>query len=739
MTEPDQPFNEEPQIYKIGRFDRITIAGTHYQLLGSHDLHHEFVTVKSPERCEEFTHQRFYEQFSRGDIKIDKNFFSPDSVRVRGEWSDATLSNFPEEKARLALFYADYLNEFIKMRRDDPKGVTLSEPSLDRVLPEITRRLNDRKPDERSGRPRKNDFGPPKPRNFRRLYKRYLEGGYRAVTLLKKNPGRTRATQFALYDIQFWSEFAAMYASRTQPTKAGLLVALIAEMEKRNPKRVADGLPLLTAPKRKYFEKMIDKLDPFFVVARREGLKAARERFRITYQGLEVERPMERVEMDEWKIDLSVVLAHLQVWEKLTSKERKAVKNSRIWVTVAIDCATRIILAMRFSDRAPNGQSALAALEMAMIDKTQISQTVGTGLPWLGHGWIEELLADNGAGFDCHAFRTAAADLGIAYSNPPAGEASLRPYIETVFKTMSVQFLQWFEGRTFSNFIKKGDYDSAEHACICVDELNRIFVRAVVDMYHQRPHEGLGGETPYNAWLRLSRKYGVEPPPNIEERRHIFGINLERVIGDKGILFFGLHYQSSALQRLRVNLAVRTVRIRVNRFDISKISVATEGGWLTVDSSHKLPPDISIWEWLAAAREHAFIHAENARPGLSVMYAAIDRLRQDGTASYARSEFGVPPPDAQTIAAEERRHFRGIQFVDDMKEEQRRRALSALAVPEIPPTDAHSIVPYTFKIDDDETEFDPTLDQGAAIDADDDVVVRSESQFGSVDTLRFED
>lgn len=737
MNDVAQPFNEEPQIYRIGRYDRITISGTHYQLLGSHALHHEVVTVKAPERCEEFTHAKFYDLFSRGLIKIEKEFFSPDSVRIRGEWSDITLSNFPEEKARLALFYADYLNEFIRMRADDRKGVTLSEPSLDRVLPEIEKRLNARKADPRSGRPRKGDFDPPQPRTFRRLYKKYVDGGYRAVALIKKKTGRTRATTFPLHDIQFWSEFAAMYASRTRPTKAGLLVALKAELQTRNPNRLADGLALLTAPKRKYFEKMIDKLDPFFVVSRREGLKAARERFRITYQGLEVERPMERVEMDEWKIDLSVALAHLQVWEKLNRKEQEAVKKSRLWLTVAIDCATRVILAMRFSDRAPNGQSALAALEMAMIDKTQISQAVGTILPWVGSGRIEELIADNGAGFDCHAFRTAAADSRIAYSNPPAGEAPLRPFIETVFKTMSVQFLQWFEGRTFSNFIEKGDYDPAKNACICVDELNRIFVRAVVDMYHQRHHEGLGGETPYNAWLRLSRKHGVESPPDIEERRHVFGINLERVLGDKGVLFFGLHYQSAALQRLRVNLATRTVRIRVNRFDISKISVAVEGGgWLTVGSSYNLPPDVSIWEWLAAAREHTLIHAENARPGLSAMYATINRLREDGTAAYARSEFGTPPPGARTIAAEERRHFRRIQFVDDMKEEK--FSLSPLAYPEIPPADAHSIVPYTFKTDDEETEPDPTLDQGK-IDPDDGVVVSSESQFGSVDTLRFED
>lgn len=729
--------NYDPQIFRFSRLDRITISGTHYQLLGSHARHHEMVTVKPPERTEEFTHEALYDLYSRGIVKVDKNYFSPDSVRIRGEFGNVTLSNYPEEKARLALFYASYVDEFIRMKAAGEKGVSLSEPSLIRIIPEIGKRLKAAKPSARSGSSTPDNFEAPQPRTFRRLFRKYVDGGYQAVALIRKKTGRVRATRFAIHDIQFWSEFAGMYASHTRPTKAGLLLALEAAMIVRNPSRLEQGLPPLTKPKRKYFEKMIDKLDPFFVVSRRESVKAAREKFRITVHGLEVDRPLERVEMDEWKVDLQVLLAHLQVWEKLTRKEQAAVTRSRLWVTVAIDCASRVILAMRFNDRAPNGQSALAALEMAMMDKTEMAEAAGAILPWVGSGRIEEVVADNGAGFISHAFRTALADMRIAYANPPKGEASLRPYIESVFRTLSVQFLQWFEGRTFSSFIEKGDYDAQEHACICVDELNQIFVRAVVDMYHQRKHDGLGFETPNNAWLRLSRKYGVEVPPDVDERRRVFGVNLRRVIGDKGILFFGLHYQSPALQRLRVDLSVRTVVIRVNRFDISKIAVAIEGGgWLTVDSTYAIPGDISIWEWLAAAKQHAFIHTENAQPNLSVFFKTINDLRESGAAAYTRSSFGTPLPDAQAVAAEERRHFRGVQFADDLKSNP--VELSPIAVKAVPPEEAPSIFNHAFKTDDDEVEPDPTDDIGD-IDPDEQVEIRGDSQIGDINDIEYED
>lgn len=733
-----QQIAADPQIFKFGRLDRITINGTHYQLLGSHLRHHELITVKAPERCEEFTHERLYDSYSKGLLNVEKGYFSPDNARVRGEWGATTLSNLPEEKARLALFYASYMDEYIRMKASGQKGVSLSKSALeDRIIPEIGKRLQAAKPPRRSGSAMPDDFTPPAYRTFRRLLSKYIESGYQAVALVRKKTGRLRPTKFAAHDIQFWSEFAALYASRSVPTKAGLLVLLKGAAEERNPERLLKGLPLLTVPTRKYFEKMIDKLDPFFVVSRREGLKKAREKFRITYRGLEVERPMERVEMDEWKVDLQVILAHLQVWERLTHKEQAAVKRSRLWLTVAIDCASRVILAMKFSDRAPNGQSALAALEMAMIDKTEVSVAAGATRPWVGSGMIEELFADNGAGFVSLAFRAAAADLRIAYWNPPKGEASLRPFIESVFRTMSIQFLQWFEGRTFSNVIEKGDYDAEGNACICVDELNRLFVCAVVDMYHQTPHSGLGNETPHNAWLRLSRKYGVEVPPTIDERRIVFGINLKRVIGGNGILFFGLYYQHPKLQDMRVNSSVKTVNIRVNRFDISKIAVALpEGGWLIVQSTIPLEEDMSVWEWLASAQEQAFVQQQNSAPGVSVMVKTVNRLRESGAASWARSEFGVPPPDAKMIAAEERRLLQGIRFIDDLTAPP--QPLSPLAIPTAPPANSLSVLQYEFKTDDEEIEPDPTHDIGD-IDPDEGMAVRKQSQYGNPDDITFED
>lgn len=727
---------EDPQIYALGYQDRITYAGVHYRCVETTKHGHKLVTEGRPAIEQGFTHGRFQTLLRTDGITVEKQYYSEGSATVRNVWQDLTLSDLPPEKAELAMFYAAFIDEFIRMRHADPKRVSLSTPSLERVLPEIDAHLKEPSEKPRSGR-RVGSFNRPQPRHFRRLYKQYVEGGYKAIALAhQERRRRTRLSPFAPHDLQLWNEYATKYAAMRKPLMSTLLRDLEGAVRDRNPERVAAGLPPFTVPKRKFFEKLVHQLNPFFVTAGREGGRAARMKYRITYRGLDVERPLERVEMDEWKVDLSVILADLRTWERLSKAEQKAVKRSRLWLTVAIDCATRCILAMRFSDRAPNGASALSALEMAITDKSLISYVVGTGMPWLAHGEFEHLWTDGGPGFKALPFRTALADLGIGHSRPPAGEPALRPYIETVFKTISTHFLHWFDGRTFSDYLEKGDYDPQENATVCADELNRHLVRAIVDIYHQRHHWGLAEETPHNAWLRLSEKYGVMPPPDSDRRRHIFGISLNRKIGDKGIRFLGLHYNCGDLQALRVQKNVGTVRIRINRFDIGKISVWNDHGWLTVGANHDIPGDVSIWEWIGAARDLEATHQANAERNLSAMFAAINRLRESGEAAYARAEFATPVPDAAAIIALETRHFRSIRYIDDLKSEK--VALAPMTYSELPPEGAPSIFPYKWKTDDDELERAPSVNNQTIDPYDEDEPDSNQSQFGGIGTLRFQ-
>src|SRR3546814_18591172 len=110
----------------------------------------------------------------------------------------------------------------------------------------------------------------------------------------------------------------------------------------------------------------------------------------------------------------------------------------------------------------------------------------------------------------------------------------MRGRIERVFGTIHTQLLSWFDGRTFENVVARGDYPAEARASLLVEELNRVLIRYVVDYYHNHPHEGLGGETPRRCWDRLVKKYGVKPPPGPDQKRHVFGIQAQGVIGKWG-------------------------------------------------------------------------------------------------------------------------------------------------------------------------------------------------------------
>jgi putative transposase len=301
---------------------------------------------------------------------------------------------------------------------------------------------------------------------------------------------------------------------------------------------------------------------------------------------------------------------------------------------------------------------------MAVMDKSRLNFLFGSA-SWIGHGTPEHVVTDGGSAFISFEFRRMLADLGIAHSLPPAGEAKLRPFIESLFKSLSVQFLHWFEGRTFSDYIEKGDYDPEENASVCVDELNHDFAFGVQHVYNNQPHSGLAGETPHNAMLRLSRKFGVIPPPPRDVQRHVFGINLRRKIGDKGIPVFGVHYNSRPLQDLRVTAGMTEIPVRYDRFGIAGISVWNGTGWLTVPSTFDLPEDLTVWEWVGAVQELGRTHAKNAEANLSSVYAAINRLRASGDAAAARAELGASVLTETRIKSIERAHFRGITVVED--------------------------------------------------------------------------
>jgi putative transposase len=677
-------------MYYLGDATKITIDEQEY-LLVSQDMKKTVLRDRQG-FDEEFSHQHIYALRCAGRLKVER------------EGSDLslglpTLSDFTEKKLERAFFLADCLDLYLEIEAVGPtypglaefgfrrKKISTGETCLKELLPFIEKLVNDnaRKGEKRGGRSHKyvTIVGP---RHFFRLHDRYAENGFRVEALVStaNGPGAL-PSQFDREDLAVWLEHAKLYATFNRPKISGAILMLQAKIEQLNGVRAIHGLRLHEMPKPKYFNKLVKGLGRYFLTASRLGDDVAKAALAKTGNGLQIQRPGARVEMDEWKIDLLVLLTFAGLAQKMTDEERDLVKSTRIWVTVVIDVATRCILAMRFSARAPSEDSSMAALEMAVSDKTMVSAVIGAGTPWIYNVLFSNLVTDWGPAFRAMRLRASVAQLRATHQFTAAGWAAGRGTIESVFKTQGMRFMHWFEGRTFSNVVDRGP--NGTEARLNIDELNRMLVRAVVDIYHHTPHDGLNGATPHNEWLRLTAKHGILPPLHPDQRRHIFGTKIVKAIGDKGVRFLGIHYQHARLQEMRREQAAlprakapRT-EIRVDRFSLRKISFWDGGRWLEAEATMGLPDDVSVWEWVGATKELRAIHRANAKLHLSVLLKAVNDLREAGHAASARAELGTDIPSATQYAVVEKNYFE-LDVEDDLDGVQ--PDLSELRIPHDP-------------------------------------------------------
>ncbi|MDO8279009.1 MAG: DDE-type integrase/transposase/recombinase, partial [Burkholderiaceae bacterium] len=187
--------------------------------------------------------------------------------------------------------------------------------------------------------------------------------------------------------------------------------------KEENERRVYNSDIALRIPGREAVRQFIKRLDKFRVLVARYGQSEAMKRMRPVNEGIEVSRPFERVEMDEWKIDLLTIMAKSGLLALFSKEELKALdlldKTKRWWLVTAIDCRTRCIVGMTLTAD-PKTSSALKCLRMVVSDKAQFADAVGALSSWSIYSTPELLAVDNGSAFKSALFTSTCADLGIA-------------------------------------------------------------------------------------------------------------------------------------------------------------------------------------------------------------------------------------------------------------------------------------------------------------------------------------
>jgi len=305
-------------------------------------------------------------------------------------------------------------------------------------------------------------------------------------------------------------------------------------------------------------KRKIEALDAFDVCVARYGQQHAKVKFRSTGMGERAELPLERASIDHCRLDVFVV------------DEETGLPLGRPWLTVILDECTRMVLGYSVSFDEPSAMTVMRALRHAMLPKDDIDEITNAWPTW---GVIKTLLVDNGLEFHGFSLDHAAGQFGTTVQTCPRRMPWYKGKVERYFRTVHSNLIAEVPGRTFSNILERGDYDSSKHAVISLDTLNLVLNIWTVDYYHQRKHSALG-ESPAMRWARLVGQVDRHLPESAEFVDAAFGKPDTRVLGHQGVQFDSLFYNSDELAALRHRHGDRfNVKIVTNDEDVGHLYV----------------------------------------------------------------------------------------------------------------------------------------------------------------------
>ncbi|NKX42621.1 DDE-type integrase/transposase/recombinase [Rhodobacteraceae bacterium R_SAG2] len=591
-------YNENAH-YAFGKFDRVTVEGVSYRLHRETEVGFVFVRDDESQLAQQFTHEDMQRLGNAHAIRVERGYFDPHFAakrQLKMTVADGCLVGSGKTRKSKREAYTEALLGLHReglLKRND-LSLKASEPFLVARAIQLADNLN---PSGKAKLPKSEDFSiPPSPRTLRRWLSAMEEFGRGGLVDRIDNRGN-RSHRMGPEAIGLMMKEVRKYLSPEKPSIKHIHEEVQLSFRDRNEERLANGQSPLTIPSRETVRRAIWALDPYQVELARNGEAAARKKFRPVVNGISVTRPLERVEIDEWTVDVMTFLTSSGMYALMEDDEKRSLglyvegdvddngkkrkKTARWTLTAAICCATRCIVGMVLS-RNPGEEAAVQLLQMITTNKGTWTDAVGGMTPWDMHGTPELIVFDGGAAFKSQRFRMAASDLGVMWEMAMNGVPENRGTIERAFGTFASDFAPRLTGHTFGSILEKGDADPEKRAVLTLDDFTFALIRWVADINHNTPHGGLNGETPVKAWRRLSKEYGVLPPPDMEIMRLYFGQQRQYRLDKSGITILGVSYQAEHLQTYMRRKDPHMVDVRWHPKDLGAISVRLGKEWFEI-------------------------------------------------------------------------------------------------------------------------------------------------------------
>lgn len=617
---------------RLSRFDRLVVDGISYQFKAQSDVEVVFERTDSAFGTRIFTNSELKDTLKLPTTVFERDYFRPEAVKERRNANFDAIGDLPEKMRGQVLWKLAYCQAFHSLETDG--RVKRTDASIEAALPlmmaivdrqDVVNQYQWKRP--RAGREitrRK----PPCATSLRKWLKKYEEGGQSPLNLIPRyHRCGNRSDRFCGAGRRIIAEALNEFLTQQQVSAKIVYDECKRRFKEENQRRQNAGQAELRLPSKRKIERAVKALDPYFTRVHRRGAAETNRDLVIWENGLDATYPLERVEIDEWNVDLIGILADRGALCSLSPEELAQIERGRRWLYVAIDCATRCIVGMRLAVQ-PNTADAIATLADITRDKGQLAIAAGCSSSWDQSGGLVSVVTDQGAAFANDVFHTAVHDAGGHVETPTAGVPKLRGKVERVFGTFGTALMPRLIGRTFGNPKSRGDYPSEDVASISDDALMQMLVLYVVDVYHNQPHKGLKGETPRNCWQRLSAEKGVAPDISDRTRKRAFGLKLTRTVTGKGVSAFGIDYTCAALRHFFLHDHDTEVDIRIDPTDLGWIMVRIGKEWFAAISLQRCFEGVSLEDWRAAALELRLKHRSEAALYEDVVVGALKRIAQ---------------------------------------------------------------------------------------------------------------
>lgn len=469
------------------------------------------------------TESMFYQEYA--DRKIVVNSEQPHLGKVPMTINaPPDLSCFLKAHSEEAIRRRTYLQRLV----DVDTGALPSNAELPSEISKVAAAICDRK-------------RPPSFQTVRRWWKVYSTSRC-VVRLVPRHQRKGRATVFREEVESILQDVLNETFLKEEPTPISLVYKLLSTRIIEFNKQRLPG-QLLHIPCEMTLRRYIQRLDPREVDAAQLGKFAARRKHRDAIGNLSVDQILDRWEIDHTLLD--VLLVDPETGEVI----------GRPYLTVVLDRRSRMVMAYLIHLSAPGTESVLRVIERAIKPKDSwLKKFPKVANLWAARGLPLVIVPDNAAEFHADDLVQAFNELGIEILYPRSRGPEMKGAVERFFRTLNMGLIHSLPGTTFSNTAEKGDYPAEQRACLTLPELERMILKWIVDIYHQRPHRGLGNQTPAQVWNHGEQYRSPCLPADLDSLEAILAGRKKVRVHHYGIETDGQIYHSAELAELRHRL-----------------------------------------------------------------------------------------------------------------------------------------------------------------------------------------